>query len=190
MFPFRTQRNSHWVLSYSKAKSHLRWIVHSYVCCLKGQGNSCRSVGAGVTGKAKQDGGEHLLKCSPTPEKRWEARLGSESVACKMSIQQSMIKQTFDTGFTHSASLLTHSIHFSNVIFLHICLTCMNIAWSTSCFSSKISMKERYKHTKQMEFEESKILIITYTTSFSVIKSLLVAEFCCWCMRRVRAKQE
>lgn len=147
-FPLLTRESRKEFSLSSEAKSHQRWIVHSYACCLKGRGNSCRSIGAGVTGKAKQDGGEHLLKCSPTHEKRWEAKLGWESVACKMSIQQSMIKQTFDRGFTCRASLL--HLCFNVQCTSQTSLTCVFVlhAWSTSCLSSKLKRNMRDKRSQ------------------------------------------
>ena len=97
-----------------------------YVSFLKAREMAAEAAGQ-VWQRKQSRMAEHLLKCSPAHVKRWEAKPGRKSLACKMSLQRSVIKQTFDTGFIRGASLLTRfpqcSIHISD---LHICLTDMN----------------------------------------------------------------
>lgn len=59
------------------------YSIYIHVCLVWHLPISLQKHWAGVTGKAKQDGGEHLPKCSPAHKKKCEARFGRESVACK-----------------------------------------------------------------------------------------------------------
>lgn len=89
----------------------------------------CRSSGAGVTGKQRRMA-EHLLKCSPAHVKRWEAKPERKSLACKMSLQRSVIKQTFDMVLhvERASKHVFFNVQYTSLTLtlLHICLTYMN----------------------------------------------------------------
>lgn len=163
-----------WRLPSSPEKlNNIQRGMFSYVCDFKGQGNGCRSSGAGVTGKQRRMA-EHLLKCSPAHVKRWEAKPERKSLACKMSLQRSVIKQTFD--------MVLHVMRASKHVFFNVqytSLTCIFVShiWTKMILFLLLQQKERKKNinkkikaTKQMESEVAELLIITSTTYF-IIKS-------------------
>lgn len=119
-----------WRLPSSPEKlNNIQRGMFSYVCDFKGQGNGCRSSGAGVTGKQRRMA-EHLLKCSPAHVKRWEAKPERKSLACKMSLQRSVIKQTFDMVLhvERASKHVFFNVQYTSLTLtlLPICLTYMN----------------------------------------------------------------
>lgn len=163
------------LLSSPEKLNNIQRGMFSYVCDFKGQGNGCRSSGAGVTGKQRRMA-EHLLKCSPAHVKRWEAKPERKSLACKMSLQRSVIKQTFDMVLhvERASKHVFFNVQYTSLTLtlLHICLTYMNKDDPLPASPAKRKKKKhkKIKATKQMESEVAELLIITSTTYF-IIKS-------------------
>lgn len=93
--------------------------------------------------------------------KRRKERLDKQLVAFKMSVHESLIKQTFNTDFEHTNTVFVGFKKVETYLLLHV------------PYQKRKLGKYMFK---QMEPEVNKLLLITYTGSFPIIKSLIRLE--------------